>query len=689
MLVSLACLLALAYYFTGSILPNDTQGALIFQSALLLLILGSALIEDKFTKPADSVVNSLMGIITLVGAYKIAPKTLWWIVFTYCLYVFTSALLCTAVSSSKALTGWRHEVARYTYKPAVVLGAARRLFSIIFLFGLLSFYHLQSYQTISLVLFWGFFVVLWPIGIPQLLSSFRPSKSSDSPIGNVIRTDWPNLIRVELNPDARWNKDNTVVYQRSDGKQIWVLPLYSQVRDQKLLGTGLCLDNVSTHITNLNVGCIYSAPDDIAPSANEITIMLGGRKTSKLIGFVIEESNIGEIRLEVLNPKLCTEGMLVWSPIDQKEVFYQITHGINKEEVLESEHHGFQIAKSAQLGIPDNNSGFIKYDWVPPMNTPVFVESDDFGADLFKITDQDFVYGNIPKSKIPVAGPFLDTCDHHAAILGITGSGKTELAFDLIRHAIKKEEKVICIDLTAQYSGRLDDLSPQNLSITEALATELSYKLFEVETGQYGAGKEKAALKEFADKLRDDVIANLKKFLMSKDPDSQLGIINLEEISNTKATLFITELYLTCLLRYARENLITCPRVLIVVEEAHTVMPEPSTMGLGDFDSKGLVGKIAQIALQGRKYNIGLLVIAQRTATVSKSVLTQCNTVISFTSYDDTSLNFLRNIFGSTHVELIPNLPKLQAVLFGKGVKSERPIVIEIPYDSEKAKKTV
>ncbi len=65
-------------------------------------------------------------------------------------------------------------------------------------------------------------------------------------------------------------------------------------------------------------------------------------------------------------------------------------------------------------------------------------------------------------------------------------------------------------------------------------------------------------------------------------------------------------------------------------------MPEANTMGLGDFDSKGLVGKIAQIALQGRKFGVGLLVLAQRTATESKTVLTQCNTIISFTCYDDT-----------------------------------------------------
>jgi DNA helicase HerA-like ATPase len=164
-------------------------------------------------------------------------------------------------------------------------------------------------------------------------------------------------------------------------------------------------------------------------------------------------------------------------------------------------------------------------------------------------------------------------------------------------------------------------------------------------------------------------------------------VITLDEISNTKATLAITELYLTCLLHYARDHQETCPKVLVVVEEAHTVMPEPTTMGLGDYDSRGLVSKIAQIALQGRKYGVGLLVIAQRTATVSKTVLTQCNTMITLNCFDETSLGFLSNVYGSTHTQLIANLPRLHAVVFGRAVRSERPIVVEIPYDAKKAAK--
>jgi DNA helicase HerA-like ATPase len=216
------------------------------------------------------------------------------------------------------------------------------------------------------------------------------------------------------------------------------------------------------------------------------------------------------------------------------------------------------------------------------------------------------------------------------------------------------------------------------------LAEELSGKLFAVETGQYGAGEEKKALKAFSDRLKGDITASVTAFLEAHTDDARVGLITLPEISNTKATLYITELYLTITLNYAKTHPETFPRTLVVLEEAHTVIPEASTMGVADFDSRGLVGKITQIALQGRKYRVGLLVIAQRTATVSKSVLTQCNTIISFSCIDDTSIGFLTNVFGSQYAALLPSLPWLHAVAYGRAIRSERPLIVEIPYDEAK-----
>jgi hypothetical protein len=555
---------------------------------------------------------------------------------------------------------------------------------VVFLFGVFAFFGVHAIQTVILICFWGFFLALWPLGIPELLTGLRSSRRSQTPIGRIARVDFPGLVRVEIRPDVGWNQSALYVYRDANGDQHFIFPLYTQPCGEQALGTGLCVDNKGHKIPDLTPGQVYALPENGSFSRSEISRQLGGDSGSTLLGFVIEESNIAAIRFETWRQDLCQEGMLVWCRVGASKVFYQITGGVTREESLQADRHGFQYAIAAQLGTLDLHAGFAKYTWLPPMNTPVFCEAGDFGGDIETVREGDFVFGRVPGTQIRIGGPFSEFMDYHTAILGVTGSGKTELAFDLIRHSLNAKIKVVCIDLTARYQDRLKDLNALNLSISPDLSATLSQKLFEAETGPYGAGKEKQALKEFAEELRKDVSQRISGFLT--DTNQKLGIITLDEISNTKATLFITELYLTCLLHFARDNPGKCPRVLIVVEEAHTVMPEATTMGLGDHESRGLVSKISQIALQGRKYGVGLLVIAQRTATVSKTVLTQCNTMVTLNCFDETSLGFLSNVYGEAHTKMISNLPKLHAVVFGKGIRSERPIVVEIPFDAAKVK---
>jgi len=684
MLVATALMLILSRVLTGSYIPEDPTHAVVFQNGLLLIVLGSAIIEYKYTKPADSVVNALAGIITLMTIYHVVPALGWWIVFGYCLLVFCLALTCVAVSSGRHLSGTQRAIASFTYQPAVLFGSARILFSVVFLFAVLTFYGLQSRQTAALVLFWGIFMAIWPLGLPEAITRLTPPRPARHPIGRVIRIDSPRLVRASLDPSAVWTPSSPKLFSRMDGKQSIVVPLYSQLEGDQIVGTGLFGEGIDPGSAGLERGSLYE-PEEAAPLTDAIVSgSLGGGTTSRLVGFVIEESTIADIRFETWDELACREGMVVWCPIGERRVYFQITNGATREESFHENRHGFQYAVATQLGFLNDDGAFQKHPWLPNMNTAVFAEEGDFAGRAHLARESDFVFGSLPGSSVRVGGPFLKHLDHHTAILGVTGSGKTELGFDMLRHAVQGEVKVICIDLTAKYATRLADLKPRNLSLTPDLAAKLGEKLFEAETGDYGAKLEKKALSLFAKEIGEQVSKDIQEFLQSKDEDGRVGIITLEEISNTKATLYITELYLTCLLRYARANPGKCPRVLVVVEEAHTVMPEPSTMGLGDYDSRGLVSKITQIALQGRKYGVGLLVIAQRTATVSKSVLTQCNTIITFNCFDDTSLKFLSNILGPAHVSLIPSLPFLHAIVFGKSLRSDRPLIVEIPFDKAK-----
>lgn len=683
MLIGLLCTLLISWKFTGSPLPQDSKYSLVFQNALLLIVLGSAILEHFFTKPADSMINSLMAGITMFGVYHVSPALAWWVVFSYCLFVFIISTICVATSGGRVSGDIASVVNNRLYRPAIVLGRSRLIFSIVFLFGVYSFYSIQSELAVYLIVFWGVFIAIWPLKLPQFLSSinFRHQEII-LPIGKLLRLDNPGVLRFAINQSTDWEQGKPLIYQSVDKIQQWVLPLYSHLNDERRIGTAMLLGAVVETKKGLTDGHIY-VPEEKLPH-DEVMTFLGETTQSRLIGFVAEDSLIGRIRFELKADSPCADGMLIWCNVGSVKVYYQVSAGTTVEENLDGDKHGYQIVYAAQLGTLESGE-FKKFDWLPNMNSPVFSLVDgtvDINGEAPDI--KDFQFGKLPKSNIPIVGDFVGNFNFHTAVLGVTGSGKTEFAFDLIRHSVSSGLKVICIDLTSQYKGRLSDLNPTDLSIQEQTSIDLSQKLFDVETGTYGAPNEKKALQEFSNKLRSDVDAELRKFM--GDDESRLGLIQLPEISNSQASIFITEIYMSCLLNIAKESFgDDSKKVLVAVEEAHTIMPESATMGVSDFASKGLVAKIAQIALQGRKYNVGLLILAQRTANVSKTVLTQCNSIVSFACYDDTSISFLKNLFGSSSAEMVPNLKKLQAVVFGKVVKSERPVVVEIPYDENKA----
>ncbi|MFH1861563.1 MAG: hypothetical protein ABH878_02020, partial [bacterium] len=164
---------------------------------------------------------------------------------------------------------------------------------------------------------------------------------------------------------------------------------------------------------------------------------------------------------------------------------------------------------------------------------------------------------------------------------------------------------------------------------------------------------------------------------------SSLGILELKEIANTRASLRVTELFLSELFEFAKQNR-RSRNIFVVLEEAHTVIPEFNLFKSDKADTEAVVGRLAQIALQGRKFGVGLLIISQRTALVSKSLLSQCNTYFTFSLVDKTSLEYLGNVYSQEQVEYIPNLLELQMIAYGKGILSQRPVIVEIPFSKDK-----
>jgi hypothetical protein len=480
-------------------------------------------------------------------------------------------------------------------------------------------------------------------------------------IGTVLRIDDPDIVRVALLGDAKtWITNAAHSARLPNGKSTYILPLFVQIQNEELIGTGLCCPMDGAIEVPTEVGAVQVV-STAGIGAQLITTMSGDGKVDKVVGIVVEGSSIGAIKFQVVRGILLEEGTVVYSVIRGSKVYYQILDADTREENFQQQPFGVHIASAAQLGTYDEAAGFRKFPWLPDMNRPLFLLSQDNSA-VTPLGKNEFSIGSVPNTPFGVTVRLDHLIEYHTAVLGVTGTGKTELALDIIRHALDAECKVFCVDLTGEYKTRLADKAPKEIGLSVAQGSTLADLLFAVETGTFGAPKEKENLKKFVDAIRPIVSQQVDAFLA--DSKQGLGIFELSEITNTKATLRTTELYLSAIMDWARKHR-KARRILIVLEEAHTIVPEAYGSGF-DSETQWVVSRIGQIGLQGRKYGVGLLLISQRTALVSKTVLSQCNTLFTHALMDKTSLDFLSGVYGPEHVRVLPNLRFLDFLAHGK-----------------------
>ena len=87
--------------------------------------------------------------------------------------------------------------------------------------------------------------------------------------------------------------------------------------------------------------------------------------------------------------------------------------------------------------------------------------------------------------------------------------------------------------------------------------------------------------------------------------------------------------------------------------------------------------------LQSRKYGLGCLIITQRTANVTKSILSQCNTIFGMKVFDSSGKEFLENFIGKDYADNLALLEDRQAVVTGKAMDLKQPLIITL-NDMEK-----
>lgn len=646
-----------------------------FTSGLLLLVLLSLVDQPFFSKDSDIFVNAVTASLSLLLIPAESRDTIFWIFLGVVSYLILSSYILMLLRKRSLFE--ESNIIQFFSRFNRQIGKPNVLFSAFFLWGGIRQFSLDSSEFNALLWFWIVFTLL---NIPSLASLIekvfqrKPKTNSDMAIGKIFGVQSKNTFLIKLLEErtAKLKVFDFVEFEYSmDNKRRKgiVLDVYLLNQEQwiKVLTTSELDSKINDVVEKCTPDVVYKID-----SPQEVSIM------NQLVGIVVEGSVIEKIRFSYNSRVEITNGQLVELNNGKHKVIYQVIQGTTKVELLENKNEsGLIIGEAIQLGEWNaENEQFEQYGWVPSINTPIFIASN---IQEIKEKDNEYKIGVIPNTNYPIIIDKELAVTHHTAILGVTGCGKSVFTRNLIKNIANDTTKVIIVDLTGEYKTRFKNITP----IINDENSKSAFQAIEAiasEKAKFANQQNKDTIQVSENTIKTSFYNSIKSFL---EGNNNLSIFEIPDITNNSDILDYTKWFFWSLFKTAKTKNSFGKRVCVVLEEAHTVIPELSTMGVSDFASKATVNSIAQIALQGRKYNIGFIVIAQRTANVSKTVLTQCNSIIAFKSLDKTSCDFLSNYMGQEFINTLPSLKFRTALAVGKAFKSTVPMIFEVPEINE------
>lgn len=713
--------------------------------AVALMIIGVVYIESIFTTPKDAVINSL-NVLILSVVFWDSLRINFWITFVYSLLVLIAGILFLIVYDQNRKISRLSKIVSVAGKAKVIFPLTAGISFLTFKMtegggvdvGFNSDILYLFIYVVVFMLLTSSGSINWVKNLPRKILNFF--KYED--IGIVTGNQAPNIVLVKFKNRSNVKINDLIVIGRYDLEKFIqsddrVLDVNLQNRvaivldflgmqtdDDSVIARLYLLNEPQKNLNSNNGGLIkvnqesrkIDNPELFIKKLGNKKIEFAWKRRDDIVGIVSSNTTINQLKGEIIRHRQLENAQLV-SCINEdvnEPIRYQIIDAETKKDSREErDDFGYTQLFAYQLGewrkpknehnqiITNKFQSFFEFPWVPSVNSLVYKWNDSVDASSLDETGVDktghYLLGTVPKTNLPIYLNISDLVSHHTAILGVTGAGKSTLVFKLIREIEKNDTLTICLDITGEYRQTLND--------HQVFFDDDTLKKWQVEADkivdarkrtQYGFNDTKKLTKEDAEKIEETAIVEINKIIDARIIElrktSAVTILDIPEISNTNSSIDFTQHVIQAILQYAKriysENILKAEadrdnfKCCLILEEAHTLVPENLGVG-GDYGaSKAVVDKISQIALQGRKYNVGFILISQRTATVKKTVLNQCNTMIAFRAYDETSFNFLANYFGDEYVREITHLKNdgdsRQIIVSGKAVVADRPIIVEI-----------
>ncbi len=712
---------------------TNIDSSIWFYAGAFMIILGAYIVEPFFTKPSDVIANSTAVLIALFGLSNKQNLFGYTFIFYYAVAILATGIITIILKDVK--TDFLRKVSKSLYWFVETFGASKVIFSVVYLSASYSYFAIPEkiIAFISIIAFWICLTFFDVIGLiierVSKLINYLGNKIGDE-IGQAIGCENPLLYKVEIDYTKHGGKPaeygNLVALETSvNVGSIGMVVDTKYLLNKRWLSIYLLQDENSDILKiNLKDRKLITEPKSIFAKENLVYLLDVGtldqtlktkiennplyKDREQFIGYVSSGSNINTLNFSIvreankLDQKI-SEGAILKTLIYGQETLYQVINGNAKEEHLENfDRHGFIIGVARKLGKYKKDTKDLDVSkWMPSIFSPLFYAfSGGVSEQRIKEIAQNSI-GRLPDTDLEI--PIKDInaiVTHNTAILGILGIGKSCLAYELMKRIAEAKVKVICIDITNEYKKELPEYLPAITSDDENAFNEINTKYEYIHTDGAKQNPEKSGnVNEYKEAIRKD----LCQFLFGTDnvPESkafetakQVRIYNVDyhkasrgekigfnvnttDLTQAEKTRVIAEELFKVLMKIPLADEKKA-KVLLVFEEAHSLIPEwNSVASEGD---KSATNGTAKVILQGRKYGLGSLIITQRTANVSKSILNQCNTIFALRVFDDTGKGFLENYIGKDYADTLATLEERHAIAIGKGLKLKQPVIIQLNH---------
>lgn len=695
--VYVVLLLLVSFLALSQWIPPFGPRGLWFYSGLYVFLVGSLLEAPTHVTPAQAFAFAALAALGILGfgvteyrTLSSAGVVLFWCALAAELLIIASAAAAILLKDQAEGSGRR--LGQSGFLLSSLLGRPEFVSFAPFIFALVAFHGHNPREVLVLTLGWAVLVFAHPVEHATLMvRKLRGVWGTDQEVeylGEVIGHGVPGVVTIRHRGRADVAPSTPLLVPGEDGTANVAIALnYVGIADglwlkalQLTLPSPLRAMLPQEAVVGNRCARLTDGPTMTALEKGEVDVL---QQRERLIGVVAPGTSTKTLQVDIVrSDQDLAEGSLLEARIGDRAVLYQLLDGMTSEDILERKStRGFVLAKARKIGAWDpTRESFDPVRWIPEPNTPVFLVDGSAGPE-----EQYSTVGRFPGTQYPVRVSVNELVTHNAAVLGILGVGKTFLALELVERMIRAGVRVIVLDLTNQYE---QELAPYlNVEAQERVVA----KLQEIGTEGKGnvqkhveeggsVGKFSTAVhtlvKRFLDPKRDHkaFVLNPSRFeVWRQDSKPFQDTASMASLTAAEITRIVSEAALEAVQAHGMTDIARC---CLVYEEAHSLVPEWNAVAYeGD---KAASNGTARAILQGRKFGLGCLVITQRTASVTKTVLNQCNTIFAMRVFDATGMDFLANYIGNDYSSVLSQLQDRQAVLFGKASSCADPVLIRV-----------